>query len=558
MNFVTCPDFSSMTQDELLIVANKYYQVCKTEKKKNKLYQTVITQLTDEPVEKFIQLENDEKNCLIHEENITAFKLGGDSRGILTKLKTATETSNNKIKELEDTSSFLQRQLKSQEETSCRTIKDLQSQLTLIKDLDPIERKRELFTQLFSKRKTLPIKDIQATSDTQSYLLSQLFSSEYLSSTKDGKDQLFQEQKEVELNIIESCISLLRNHFESLPTGVIRLDRSYILYDISLILNQLLESRTRLSYIMGEKVFFNFLHEHIREVSEIIDLFNSRSKGQEEIVISLSPYEKGLIFYKDIASESYLQCYDKAIDLQKRLIVSSRTSNKISPFKFIDQFPSSYLFCQLEDVSRVVLITSKMINNIVFVPLKESIAPDHFSFFYLDSIIDDKRSWKLDSHLLFIVRLFMEKYMQSASCIFRQFYKDIFGNNEYINGFEEILETKGIERWKQMKVLFENMKIVSDEYMIGEILRKTIRTLAPLYPNEIIDILQKDKDAGDASSEFKRIRERWKHGLPAREEEPEEYLFDCFDKYRTWDPKSTRGNYYKRWSDFLKQEKYCL
>lgn len=108
-----------------------------------------------------------------------------------------------------------------------------------------------------------------------------------------------------------------------------------------------------------------------------------------------------------------------------------------------------------------------------------------------------------------------------------------------------------------MKILWENLQIVSDEYLVGEVLRKVIRTQAPLYPKEDVDFLQTDRDVGDAAPEFKRVRDRWKNSLPAWEEEPEGYLYDCFDKYKVWNPSITREKYYRRWASYLKQEKYC-
>lgn len=553
------PDFSSMSEEELLTNIKKYYKAWNAQKKKNELYENIITQLTDRSSTVFVKLDNDGKTFIPNEEEITSFKIGGDSRSILLKLKNVVSISQAKIDELERTNSFLQQKLQSEEECRVVEVRQLQQQLSRLKENDPIERRKDAFTELFAKRKSIPIKDIKVAADTQSYILSQLFSSEYLSSDRDGKEELFREQKEVELNIIESCISLLKNQFDNLPDGVVRLDNSSISYDVFPILEHLLEARNRLSYMMGEKAFTNLLFDHIRELTEILDLFNSRCKYSDTyLTIILSPYEKGLLFYTESEKENYLHTYEKAIDIQKRLMISSRMSNKLTPFKLLEDFPTSYMFCQLEDVARVVMITSKPINNIVFVEIKESNGPDHFSYYCLENIVDNNRSWKLDSHLLYVVRLFMERYCRVGGLIFRQFYRDVFGHNDYIKDFEKRIEEKGLERWKQMKILYENIQIASDEYLIGEILRRVIRTHAPMFPIEGIDTLQTCKDAGDATLDFQLMRKRWKQGLPAAEEEPEEYMYCCFDKYKTWDQNTTRSRYYQRWKTYLTQEKYTI
>lgn len=556
MNFNQAPNFSGMSKEELINTAGKYHKNWRLQSKKSKLYEEIIASLTDETVDKFIIQNEDDKSLQMDEEKISAFKAATDIRSVLAKLKTVAEASQSKVRELEQSVSYLQRELDAERMRSKATIKTLQEQLSRIKDDDPIERRTQAFRDLFIKRKPIPIKDVQQASNNQSIIMSKLFSSEYLSSTRDGKDELFQEQQEIEFNIIEQCLDLLRTQFQDLPGGVERLEQTSIMLDINPILVFIIESRNRLSYVIGEKHFTRYLTDHIKELAEILDIFNSKIRGSDisEINIPLSPYEEGLLEYKD-RGQNYINTYERAIDLQKRLLIFSKMSNKITPFRGLDEFPTCVLFNQLEDVVKTMLITSKPINNLVFVKLKDS-GPNPFSYYQLEEIAEDKRLWKLDAHFLFVVRLFMDKYARLATDVFRNFYRDVFGNNDYINKFEDVMETKGIVRWKQMKVLWENIQIVADEYLIGEIMRKVIRTHAPLYPKEGIDILQSDKDVGDATAEFKRIRERWRHGLPASDEEPEEHMYNCFDKYKNWDHEATKQKYYQRWKRWLIQEKY--
>jgi hypothetical protein len=269
----------------------------------------------------------------------------------------------------------------------------------------------------------------------------------------------------------------------------------------------------------------------------------------------LSPYEKGLLWYKpEQPSESYLACYERPIDIQQRVLVSGRIAPKLSPFGPLEEFPCSFVYAQPEDVVKIVLLTSRPINNAVFIPVAGAGGPDHWSFYLLDALRGDHRMWKLDPHAIYLTRLFQHQYLQTAERIFKAFYRDVMGHNEYKADLETSIEAKSVERWKQMAALYENIQVVSDEYLLGEIVRRVILTHATHYPREDVDQFQGDRDPPDAQADFKRVRERWRAGLPPCEEEPEEWLDHAFDKYKGWRPEHTAGRYRQRWTGYLEQQ----
>jgi hypothetical protein len=560
-------DESKEEADDLKKVVIRYHTAWNNQKKKNKLYESVIFQLTGETIEKFIK--KDSKGIEVpDQEYILNIKTGGDVRVLINKYKRDTQTDFNTIKTLEETNSFFRKELL-QLEYGRQTIKDLQIELNKIKQVDPVERKKETFNTLISRRKHVSVNEIKNVTEIESkildikdYILSLLPDTYILDEDEEIniKDELIKEQTTLEISLIEHYISLLKYHYEILPNGVVRIDKTYVACDVYPILEAFQESREKLSYYMDEKTYIKYITTHIQEITEILDLFNSKIRSIGTLVdgihILLSPYEKGLLFYKENDTEHYFHSSDKFYDVQKRLKTGYRLYIKTIPFVNIADLQSSHLFSQLENSIEVLLITSK-VNNIVYVPAKEDIGPDYVSFYYLEYIQDNIRHWKLDTHLFYIIRTFSDKYIKASSIIFKQFYKDVFGHNEYIPGFEEMIESKKIKRWNQIKILYENMQIVSDENLLGEIIRKMIRSHAVFHPKEDVDSLQSLKTTGDSVFEFKTMRERWKQGLPACEEEPEEYLDNCFNKYRDWRRDQTRETYYNRWKTFLKQEKYC-
>jgi hypothetical protein len=546
--------FDDMDLEQVQAEASKYYKKCKKLTSRNQLYVKIISMLTEQSASDFIA-EDELKQPIINEEAIAVFRRGGESGALIRKTNALIVEAQTKIEILESSTQYLQQELERSNATSTAQVKSLNDELEKIKKDDSVERWKGLITSLTMQRRVLPLKDLRSAVDMQSGLMSQLFSNE----CKDTREDFYQKQKETELGIIEACLELLRNVFDSLPTGVSKINRETIDVDVAPILEMISDSRNRLSYVMSERSFISFLKEHVTEVQEILDLFGSRAgqtdfkRMSSDLKINLSAYEKGLMHFKGVSSsDSYLSSYMRPIETQRRLLLHGRNSTQLSVFNGFEEFSSFLLFCQPEDAVRIMMTGCKPINNVCYVPLKGQNGPDPFSFYILSSTKDERQTWKLDPHALFVIRSFKHQYLTMSEKIFKQFYKDVFGHNEFKCKFEEQMELKGIERWKQMSVLYENIQIVGDEYLIGEIIRKVLRTHSVYYPKEGLDIIQGEKDLPDAQADFKRVRERWTRGLPPSDEEPEEYLNNCFDKYKDWKPEMSLDKYKRRWSSFLK------
>jgi hypothetical protein len=294
------------------------------------------------------------------------------------------------------------------------------------------------------------------------------------------------------------------------------------------------------------------LNEHILKLKSFFNLFKSRCKINN--ILYLSSFEKLLILYKETEEENYLYDYDKNIDLQDRLCYDkiNKCVNNLQIFTPLYNIPIFYVYCQLYSVLEVILINSIPINNIIYIPItKSSSYLNDCSYYYLISIESDtqKRIWKNDQSLSYITRMFKEKYLFLAINIFRQFYKDNFGNNDYIFDFEDLLEKKNIIRWKQMKILYENIKIVNDDLLISEIMCKIIKINSTYYPNDM-DIVPKIK-SNCIEDNYKKTQIRKQQLLPVLEDETYEYIYDCFDNCRDWNKSRYKLEYYKRWKNFL-------
>lgn len=549
----------SLTLEQLKDEVVKYRRGWATRGQKLQLYKEVINDLTDKPVDSFIT--KDGKSAFVkNDEAILEFKRGGDGAILVRKANASIIEYKNQITELTQTCNHLQIELEKTIYNSGNQIKNLHEEIKKFKENDTLERYRELIKTLFSKRRALPVKDIKIANDNQEDIFSLFWNNNIGSSEAEERERIFSEQKEVEFGIVEGCLEMLRSVFDELPTGTKRLDKASIKIDIEPILNVLSEARNRLSFVMNEKAFESFLRDHISEVNEILDLFNSRARDPRlgetpvaDIIISLSSHEKGLINYnpKSHPAESYLKCYEKGIDIQRRLLVSYRPSQKLEIFDGIKEFSYNLVFAQLEDVIRIILITNNPVNNIVYIPIPHDPESIHWSFYIFKGIEKEKRYWELDSHLLYICQIFKDQYLNLAQRIFRAFYRDVMGHNEYRRGFEEQMKENNIERWKQIQILYENIQIVSDEFMFPELVRHVIRTHASYYTNKTVDILNGNKKILDI--EWDKIRKRWNSGLPPSDGQSEDWIQSLFEKIKEFRPSDNDARYFQRWKDFLIQ-----
>jgi len=91
------------------------------------------------------------------------------------------------------------------------------------------------------------------------------------------------------------------------------------------------------------------------------------------------------------------------------------------------------------------------------------------SFYFVTDKHRVNKKMKIDPHLYWTTSTFQQIYMEEAVEEFKSFYYDVFGSNDYKKDFLAILKTKGA--WKTMRNLFINLCIVSNTYVLGELLR---------------------------------------------------------------------------------------
>lgn len=424
--------------------------------------------------------------------------------------------------------------------------------------------------QLLSKRKSLlknyeyiSKDNIQSQNSNRAQIFNELFGVMFISNPKNYRDEFIQEQLNNELILIDKCVEYIRQLYDQLPISLKQIDSLSVRVQIESVIELISDSRYRLGLLMKEYNFIQFLIKHIEELEEIILMFNKRidlshnttniiTDDNSPITLSLLPYEKYLLSYRGSSEQDkWIYTYEKQYDREYRLLLSHLHPIVLTRWNGIDDIHSSCLFCPIEMALRVIFISSKQTNNIVFISLPHAKGPDWFNFFSLEKIEDNKRYWKLESHLSNIIRQFQIKYLKKGGEFFKKYYKEIFGHNNYITNWEQQIELKQYDSWKQFKILHENLHIVGDELLIGELLRKIIHDEATFNPQLDIDVIPDAKEAKSVQIEFERYRKKINKGLPPRDEETEDWLMASFSSYRDWNEEQAFILHKKRWKDWI-------
>lgn len=449
-------------------------------------------------------LENKTYQDLIHSQKesneISHHKL-------IKKLTNQLEAANNNIENLKSKNIKLLIQNKSY-------LDKLETQNKIIQDMKQgshLENLKSYINTLFSSRKFIPLIEI------------------------DNQRELSVDQKNIEINIIYSLKQMFMELYENLEDSTIEIS-----HELSIIEDRLLDSRNRLSIYADQDEYLNIIKKMFEELTPIVELFKIKNKY---ITIGLSPYEKLLL------RKEYIHECEKNSDILQRLIYNQRTDNNICPYILTNNIQYCHMFSSIKDVFLYTLIVPEAINhtnNISYI-----VTDDKDKFIILESLPEtNTRNWIYDCYLLNTIRNINKKLLPIFVNEFRRFYKDCFGHNDYVIHFQTQLEMMNIKRWKQYKILYENIRILADEYMSGEILRDLIRTKCVYKQSKKYNDVIRGNMNGNIISDFKEARKCFNQGKPYIDEQ--EYYTDVFDNLRGFNEIEFSEQYQVRWKEFLK------
>lgn len=497
------------------------------EKYKNSVYEEIIIKLTGAEIEDICPYENEKFTI-----NLPQYINNSEFQNDFKKLKNQLQTTNTFIESLKLKNAKLQMNLSTQNEKFNKIIKSLNNEIYALKSSSQLENYKNYIQSLQNSRKNISLE--LRKNDTLE------------NNFNDNRKFLIKDQIQLEIELIQNIKSLLRDLFEQVYSyGGSNTDVSF---EVNILKQKLNESRSKLSIWMKKDEYISFIKDYQKDIKHILELLHIKCSS---VCLSFeqSSYENWIL--KDKSKKDYLFCCDKYSEIFERLTYWHLPCNELMPFEIFNNWNQIHFTANMKDLLENILITSHGINNII---LPTSINLDKDCFLVLESITDINRIWTYDSYLLNTIRNLSKRMSAVFISEFRDFYKDCFSHNNYIHNFEEILAKREIKRWKNYKILYENIRILADEYMFGEIVRDIIskKCKYEIYYTEgctNIDII-KGSTNSSTIKDFELAQKLFSKGEPYIDEQ--EFFTDVFDNLNEFNDKEFNEQYKRRWKEFLK------
>jgi hypothetical protein len=118
-----------------------------------------------------------------------------------------------------------------------------------------------------------------------------------------------------------------------------------------------------------------------------------------------------------------------------------------------------------------VLFNSSGMNNLIYLHLENSTKNDPYSFYYLESINQKKRFWKMDCRLEDFTNSIINNLVPYMIDHFRKIYRDVFGDNDYRVEYRQRCQLTDCDCGQ----LVQNIFTLSDHKTTSKLIRELVR-----------------------------------------------------------------------------------
>ena len=227
--------------------------------------------------------------------------------------------------------------------------------------------------------------------------------------------------------------------------------------------------------------YIELLNNHLKIIKNILQLKGHQEKKINTILLSsLTSLDMRLLYYNNyhevpLETDDYLLFKDS-------LEINAKFSSYYKPFNFDEFIVNFYNYASvvlpIKSCLELYIINRYGFNNIVYIPIKQSLDDDPYSFYILEGIIEKKRFWKLDNRLNNLIELFKKSISIYMINVFRNIYQNIFHDNEFRDNF--ISKTSCSNELNQ---LLNNIFFVSS-FKFYSTIRTIIKEKSTFYPSE--------------------------------------------------------------------------
>ena len=276
-----------------------------------------------------------------------------------------------------------------------------------------------------------------------------------------------------QFNDIEQCKMIFKEQIDSIRTG-----RTYTKN-----LEILKTTRRKLFGSIHIDEYICLLQTQIKSIKNILESKGHQDKRIPPIISKcLNTIDMRLIQYGnyyDIALDT-----DEYFNLKTCLELFPKNPKYYVPFVFNDFIKKFYnygsVIIPLKNCIEMYIINRYEFNNIIYLPLKQSLEQDPYSFYILEGVVKDKRFWKMDCRLVDFTDSLIVNLRQYLINVFRHIYQNIFNDNDYRDDFSTktiLLETDG-------KQLLQNIFMLCNPKHIYNQVREVIVRKSTHMPTE--------------------------------------------------------------------------
>lgn len=196
----------------------------------------------------------------------------------------------------------------------------------------------------------------------------------------------------------------------------------------------LLDNRSKLlaSSILTD--YTKLLREHTAKVEESLKSRNPTQKVSKIAIGKyLTPLDMRLVkfkyYTKSHLDQESITLYRTSLQLG---IPQLQTFTPLQSKPFLEIFHTyAPAILSLKDVVLIQVQKWKLFPPIAYFPLEKSSDSDPYSFYYLDTVEENKRCWIMDCRLETFSTKFLDNMRAGLTKLFRDIYRDVFGDNTY-------------------------------------------------------------------------------------------------------------------------------
>ena len=227
--------------------------------------------------------------------------------------------------------------------------------------------------------------------------------------------------------------------------------------------------------------YTKILNNTVKKIKKILSEKDHGEKKIETLILnSLSPVDMRILFFPNYTKTSLE--FDAIQEFRKSLISNIVYPEKFEPLNIDFNLFLNYgsVLLTVKDIIKYYMINKYGYHNLVYVPIKQSLDTDPYSFYYLENVKNEKRYWIMDCRLEDIGNTIINNLRPYLIKTFRKIYSDIFKDNKFRKDYQNFGDIANYE----LEQLILNIFTLSSPQSFCNMLRSMIKENATYIPSE--------------------------------------------------------------------------